>query len=61
MKKANEDLRKQAGSYVEKMKELQTSRDEEKGRADALEAELDGLRQKHKYTLDENGSLKIEV
>lgn len=61
MERVNGNLKREAKSHSEKLKEVQTSRDEEKKRADALEIELQNLHQVHKDVLAENESLKAEV
>lgn len=61
MERVNGNLKREAKSHSEKLKEVQTSRDEEKKLADALEIELQNLHQVHKDVLAENESLKAEV
>lgn len=61
MEKENDDLKRQVKSYAEKLKDSQSSRAEEKKRADALSAELESLRQVHSSVSAENTNLKFEV
>lgn len=61
MEKSVDDLKKQVRSSRKKLSEIQTSRDDEKKRADALYEELGKLRQAQKDALVENEALKAEV
>lgn len=61
MEKENDDLKRQVRSYAEKLKDAQSSRDEEKKRADGLSSELENLQQVHNNVLTENVNLKAEV
>lgn len=54
METANNDL-----TY--KLKEAETSRNDEKLKRETVEVELKGLQEKHKVVLGENEALKIEV